>query len=195
MIDELPSNNPPPQIIGETPTEKAVFDAQYDWTDQDRVIKAIDFIADHPDDAWLGLLARYNDDRYCITWKWNGSATNVLVSGICQRVIEGALIAGYYECLPASLQHAKAGWSVRAPGDIDGDDLLAWCKKRRGTPLYELQIEMCEWAAKKLENESRDDGQAAIAAIMVKIASLRRERRAMLPIRLDHRSRRVTFYP
>jgi hypothetical protein len=193
-VEGLASLNRPPSLSGLAPNTKASFDASYDWSDQDRVKRALDYVCDHADGAWTCLFKHVDDRRYCITWQFKEDARNVTISDVCQDLICGALIAGYYDCLPDMSQHVKAGWSPRAPGDMSNDELLSWCRERKDKKLCELQLEMCHWAIAKIKQSNRSREFPAIEAIEKNIAFLQKYQKSLRPIRLAHRSKHVTFF-
>jgi hypothetical protein len=72
---------------------------------------------------------------------------------------------------------------LRNPDAIDADNLAKWCREQhdKKKEFYELQIEMCEWAMRKipsLDEPSETEKRDAIAKIQAQVDDLRRTKRA-----------------
>jgi hypothetical protein len=187
-IDALASKNPQPEILHRM-TERSpfvpLFDPAYDWSDQERVHKAISKLFTLPLSAelWERLILHAKDGRYSLTYADEGAgvpenefeirgyAENCTVGDICAPAASRIL-----ECpIDRSLHILEAGhtWPkgytptpseefrpvyIPAPSFPEGG-ILAWRKARTSKAFYELQIEACQDAIDylpKLKNVSEE---------------------------------------
>ena len=184
-IDDLKSHNPAPLFGDDRPGPGAtpLFDKTFDWGEQDRVKGAIRAIVKHAADAWPQLIRHMDDRSYCITIDGDNGATNRSVGSICSWIVSRNLAAAYYPLMPHQLRREVVYTRFVTPAAARGSDgLKAWCDKRGKRPLYELQIEMCEWSIDELGRMIKGDeipeveGNASIAAVRSRIAAMRKSK-------------------
>lgn len=184
MVEALANDNPPPKHVGTR--HKPIFAADFDWQQDARVWKAVEDLIPRAEEAWPELLSHLDDQRYCVTYKaFSGFTYDDTVGWMCCEIMLRNLSAGYFEKVRPDTKEAflrlQTAESLRDP-----NALKQWCEQRRDKKLYELQIEMCDWAAleltKPLEhppvpNETCD---AWIAAIRREANSLRNSKAAVI---------------
>lgn len=112
---------------------------------------AFESLTPHGEDAWQELVGHLDDGRYSITFNasaTSGDAYNWSVGQVCRQIILSYLTDGYLHHV-----HRMDKPSYRRLRDFvhDGKALKAWCVKRSGKPLFELQIEVAQWALAELE--------------------------------------------
>jgi hypothetical protein len=186
LIDVLENHNRKPRYVDRGSGVKALFDKKYDWSEQERVERAIQNLMDHSEEAWAELLKHMDDRRYCITYEVSGDAVNEDVGGTCRSLVVDSLAMAYIGHIP---HESSVAWSnLRIPEIARGDNakLIAWCRKRSDKKLYELQIEMCEWAIRAVadldvseEEVSEKDREKSIAEIKAQIETLRKRKKAV----------------
>jgi hypothetical protein len=172
MIDELANRNKPPNLVrarqrDEVPvaTWIPVFPNDYDWHEQDRVVKAIDNLREHMTaDLWEQMVQTTNDRRYLLTVENRlESAQNWSVSTLCQRLAKVSLLGVVRRHWPR-----KGGRMIGLKIGIT--NLPKWRKERANKSLYELQIEICEHGlaqlrrAKSISKEQKDATRTKIEA-------------------------------
>lgn len=193
LIDALVNHNPAPIMTNPPlrfpPTEDEglpLFDKKYDWSEYDRANKAVDSLVAHAEEAWPELLKHFDDKRYCMTYKGD-YGQNYSVGDMCEQIVHDYLVEGYSRHLPvlfravsnaegahAALQGSRVWWEA-------GTTRKVWCEKRKGKPLYELQIEMCEWAiarVAKLKDVSDEERGPFVKAVRAEITRLRQSKKA-----------------
>jgi hypothetical protein len=178
MVEALANRNPVPDIVGK-PSSKPIFDKKYDWSEYDRVWDGIQQINSDLHTAWPELVGHLDDGRYCITLEnGDGIAYNWTVGDVCREIVAANLAEAYRQDLPPLTEFVEA--KLRSPEVArDKKKLKAWCEERSKKELYELQIEMCEWAKSELRKPedlrvSRLRVRAWIAAIDAEIESLQK---------------------
>jgi hypothetical protein len=154
----------------------------------------IDDLVAHAEEAWPALIEHLDDKRYCVTFEQDQSAYNYSIAGICIVLLRGNLIEAYVHQLPA-LDRPAYG-KLRSPDVIPDHDFKEWCRKQHddGKKLYELQIEMCEWAIEaisELDEVSEKVRDASIASIEKQIELLRKTKRPILKKEVTDGSRWV----
>jgi hypothetical protein len=171
MVDALANRNRAPEMVRREP----IFSRDYDWSEYNRAWKAILALVPHAEDAWPELVSHLDDERYALTLRGpSGKTDNWTVSSVCRMIVARNLSEAYYRNLnpEAEIVYAR----LRSPEIArNKNKLKSWCEKRSKRSLYELQIEMCEWAIGELQAPdefppiSRLRLQAWIASIKAEI--------------------------
>jgi hypothetical protein len=183
MVEALASNNTPPKHVGTRHTP--IFDSDFDWGEHDRAWKALKLVIQDAEVAWPELVSHLADDRYCVTYKsFSGFTYDYTVGQACREVILRNLSRGYFETIqPLPRQPYLA---LQTPSFLrDPTRLKTWCEARREKKLYELQIEICEWAATevvdpdKFEREDLNTKKVWIVGIQRASTSLRETKTAV----------------
>lgn len=191
-VEAIASRNRPPELVVGHRNEpmKPVFPADYDWAEYYRVDKAVYSLARHAEEAWPELIAHLGDDRYSISYRGIEGGNNYSVGDVCERIITDAISEAYFRHAP----EGKLAWMYLHRPDVPrGKDLRPWCEARRAKKLYELQVEMCDWAVNVLPAFDGDpefgteDKTKAINAIKAEKTSLLATRKAVLPAGYDDR--------
>jgi hypothetical protein len=148
MIDSLANRvNTAPTIKQRGPYGPVFFHEDYDYDEQQRVLKALQELNGRDgNELWPRLVAHLDDKRYGFTYEGGaGVPHNMAVGDLCMRIARGDL---EYACLRIS----PIGAGLNGPRPLvvrptlgEDDALGTWCKKRKDKQLYELQIEVCEW--------------------------------------------------
>jgi hypothetical protein len=175
----LENHNVPPAIpkVGEP-----VFGDDYNWAERDRVLRLIERVASRAEGLWPQLVGHLTDERYCITWGSSQLPQNLSVGDMCRYIISNNLAAAYYQCLPDDSELALRTMSGPDVVRKGPEALKAWCQQRNDKRLYELQIEMCEWAIPTLAgigDVSDEERRESIAAMRATIESLRTSKKAV----------------
>lgn len=190
LVEALANRNPSPKLVGSR--HQPIFDPKFDWKEDERVWDASKLLIRHAEAAWPELVRHLGDERYCITLKWwSGHTYTWTVGRMCAHIISENLSAGYYRTLmgPAGARnvYARNVHSRMSQPEItdDSETLKEWCQKRNKKELYELQIELCEWAIQELKKpDDRPLGsplrvRAWIATIEADIEALRQSEMAV----------------
>ena len=76
LVDAMANRNPQPRIVVLRPGDReAIFNREYDWKEQDRVIAAVESVLKHPSPEMLvQLWAHGTDPRYCLTFNDGAAA-------------------------------------------------------------------------------------------------------------------------
>ena len=205
LIDAVASRNEAPKLVGEHPLAYPIFGEKFDWKDQDRVQAAAWALAqDETNDLWGCLMEHVGDKRYSATCQLDECyPENYEVGVICEMIAQKKLLCAYLRHLEPG-KTAHYGGPTRnnvsddtkdfIPGSVqfelhyvsylyDADGLAKWYHARKGKPLYELQIEMCEWAVKKVEDAhgvAEKPKKEFIAAVRKEIESLKKSRKPVV---------------
>lgn len=159
------------------------FPKDYDWEEQERVIRAIErAMHDIDEETWRTLVRGGGDQRYALTVVFKDErAMNYTVGDVCKR------LAWCKICEVCSRR-------FRFPADVAGKsptiDLgvskpWEWMKARLDRPLFEVQIEICELALTASSTERgipKDLLESAADEVRREIAELRRRKQ---PIALE----------
>jgi len=107
---------------------------------------------------------------------------------MCQLIVRGCLVEGYsrhFLVLFGALRYPKSEYAYHELHTPDmwwkTGALKAWCEKRKGKHLYELQIEMCDWAISrvgKLKDVSDKEQAPFVNAVRAEIVELRKSKKA-----------------
>ncbi len=144
MIDAIASRNKPPELV-HVPgyeTVATLVSRDYDWSEQDRVHKAIQAVKnDKSDEMWRRLRDHCGDKRYAMTLVFDTvvNAKNISVGDICVAMPGPDYDAAYIRHLPK-----VSGQYFFDPASIVAD------KKWAGRPLYEQQIAVGEEAIRQM---------------------------------------------
>jgi hypothetical protein len=202
LIDAVASRNKPPKMVLDVPD----FPEDYDFKDQDRVRAAIWALSqDDSNDLWERLAAHFRDQRYSVSFQSKGegrSGCQLDVGAICEEVAENKFKCAYLRHLEPekTYPYGPNSWVVgdatrdfiperkhfhlhRPPQINKADDLAEWCRARKGKPLYELQIEICEWAVKRVEvydDVAEKPKKQFVAAVQKEIESLKKSRKPVV---------------
>jgi hypothetical protein len=195
LLDSLVNHNVPP-VIPEGYT--AVFRKDYDWTERDRVRKAIDRVAKRAEELWPALVEHLTDERYCITWGSEGDE-NLSVGDICRQIISDNLSEAYHRRLPEGSDEMIHRRLIAPDVACHGlKSLKKWCEERKGKKLFELQVESSEWAIREIRGLSRvseKDRRQATDSIRKVVASLLRTRQAIAPASFSARIHELWYLP
>ena len=179
VFNALANHNRAPKIIsygleGDAP----LYDKEYDWQEDDRIIPVVRFVKNHAEMMWPELLKRFDDERYCISvaTEAHESGWNCTVGRVCQDIVRTYLTAAYERHMHILLAMEREYMAMIYPSIIrKPKDLLAWCEERKEKELYELQMEMCEWAIKeavKTRSTTVDRRKAFVQAVKTEIKAL-----------------------
>ena len=106
MIDAMASRNKAPEIesADDNYNQFALFPRNFDWSDQDRVRKAIQAVReDKSDEMWWRLRDHIGDKRYALTFDFDvhSQIWNITVGEFCRAIVEANLNAAYATHLPS----------------------------------------------------------------------------------------------
>ena len=198
LVSSLSNNNPPPRLVGGEPDQRPVFAKNYDWVEQERVLKVIQTLLDNAEPALSELAENLGDTRYCITFDQD-YIVNDTIGDTCRTILGESLTAAYMPHIPHGiLSEAR----LYQPDVLKGDDKTrAWIREQvsKQRPLYELQIELCQWAINEIPNisdlakVSDTEKQTAIRNIQAQIETLRTTRKPVLRKSIIQGDRRVPF--
>ncbi len=185
MVEALANRNPVPAI---DPDHRPVFAKNYNWPECSRAAHAFHALIDHAEDAWPEMVAHLNDNRYSITYDADSSSgytRNWTVGDVCRKIIVGSLAGSYLQHVHTDKRsyYRLEKFLPDKRGSMIGKDILkAWCEERIAKRLYELQIEVCQWAVAEVEKGgfervSKSERLEWIAAIKSEIERLKTSRR------------------
>jgi len=149
MVEALANRNPVPDIPA--PRYNPIFAKNYDRSECKRAAAAFHALIDHAEDAWPEMVAHLDDGRYSVTFYDSAEserAYNWTIGDICQEIIIGSLTEGYLQNLR---QKDKVSYFRLQDFVRDKKSLKSWCEARRTKRLYELQIDVCQWAVAELD--------------------------------------------
>jgi hypothetical protein len=152
LIDSLANHNEQPRFQINSP----IFAVNYDWNEQDRVVKVINFLIEHNSvDLFPRLIKNLDDKRYSLTCEINGHAFNMTIGYICWTVAYKNLLAPFRGSWPNRseiINVISGGDKIYYPPPYP--NLKEWYQARKDKPLWEMQIEIGEWAIKTIENSN-----------------------------------------
>jgi len=188
MVEALGNRNPVPGIDAD---HQAVFPKRYDSSEYVRAARAFYVLIDHAEDAWPEIVGHLNDDRYSITISHDidsssGYAHNWTVGDVCREIVVGALTGSYLQHVHTDKKsyYRLEKFLPDKRGSMIGKDILkAWCDARSTKRLYELQIEVCQWAVAEVEKGgfervSKSERLEWIAGIKSEIERLKTSKQA-----------------
>lgn len=149
-IDRLVNKNDVPKFVKDQ--RRPVFSDSYDWDEYRRVWRLLRELAPKCDVMYPELVEHLDDPRYCMTAMTPaGGYSNWTIGDICQMLVEAAVSAGY---VPHVRPESKVILTqMRNPEVVGKPQLKKWCNDRKGKPLFELQMEMCDWAIAELKSD------------------------------------------
>jgi hypothetical protein len=184
LVEALANHNPPPSF--KEPDLQPIFDKKFALAESNRVWKAIPVFISHAEEAWPELIKHLDDKRYCITIQsMDGSIYNLTVGKVCREIVGRSLSEAYYRNLRPEMRviYGRLRWPEIAH---DPKKLKLWCQERSKKKLYELQIEMCEWAIPEVKNADFRDTRVTtqkrrewVKGIQAEIKSLRESKKAV----------------
>lgn len=175
LVLSLRNDNPAPKILGRIPDQDALFAPEYKWSEYKRVLSVIQTLIDHVEAAWPALIDGIDDERYCITLVHDASIHNHSVGNVCRILLQENLTQAFKGHLPG---REAVHFQLRLPESIGYEGFKSWCleQHRKGRSLVELQIEMCEWAIKKLPTipyVPEDEVRESLADMKAQVETLR----------------------
>jgi hypothetical protein len=161
MIDALANRNPAPELIKLRRPAKAhevywfdrqpLFPADYDWEEQSRARKARAKLFAVKDPAlWDHFIKHLDDDRYSLTLGQEPNfSSNKTVGDWCW---DGFFARTRFARVVTKQERGAQGNAFSL--DL-GFIILEWREQHPKTPLYELQIALCERSLEAIPQESR----------------------------------------
>lgn len=146
MIDAMASRNKAPKIVRTSDNYQALalFSPDFDWSDQERVQKAVKAAReDKSDEMWWELRKHIGDNRYALTVDFDVSTEiwNLSVGDFCSSITEADLKEAYARHLPKVSGEMPFIFSI-----LDEKNMKKW----KDRPLYQLQVEVCEEAVRQI---------------------------------------------
>lgn len=179
LLDAIASRNLAPTIKGPS-SGPPLFGDEFDWSDYERVTKAITNLETHAEQEWPELLMHFEDKRYSTTTDdAGGGPHNYCVGDICKRIVRKALTRGYIKHFHKGLSTEVHYHQIRY--QAEDQELREWCEERKAKRLYELQIEMCEWAVAKVMKSkyiTDEERKPFVDAVQAEIAELQKTKKA-----------------
>jgi len=160
-----------------------LFNEEYDGNEQGRVKAALGKLnASDGNELWPRLVAHFDDKRYAFTYcDGQGMTHNASVGLMCQMIAYDDLELAFLQHSPGSPRaHLPAGRCRVRPPQWDDKDFRAWLDERQGKQLYELQIDLCEWAIATpaaLKRLSANQRQEFIEKVKKQIETLKKTQR------------------
>jgi hypothetical protein len=193
LVISIANKNAQPMIVGEPPDQKPLFQKNYNWKEHTRVLKAIQILVDHAEEAWPAMIEHLGDKRYCVTFEHDQSVSNDSVGTVCYIILKENLAAAYMPHIPAD---EEAFRKLRHP--VRFARFKDWTQEQHemGRELYELQIEACEWAIKKmpeLTNVAEEERHESIVKIQKQIDDLQKAKKPTLIKTIIQREARIPF--
>jgi hypothetical protein len=188
LIDALASRNKPPRLATVGDAAIPLFGEDYDWSEQQRVRKAIDaLMRTKSDDLWWRLRASIHDDRYVLTATRGRVAKNFTVGALCGDIVDSRLCLGFTAHLPSVPGRLPATFR---PEQEYWEHEAQWARER--TPLYAMQAALCKRAIEQWDkvqgtlpgNDGRahrytaDEKARYVAALKKEIAERNRTKKA-----------------
>jgi hypothetical protein len=180
LIEALANRNEEPKVVECDGLTFTLFSPKYDWAEDKRVQSAISTLARDENEAlWQHLTQCIDDKRYSFSVGEQPLWAHVWSVGhVCRQIAKKRLLCAYLQHLEPGKTTPYGGNSsnfvsddskeflpgglqadLHYPRQLDNttsddprDHFKSWCQARKGKPLYELPIEMCEWAVTKAEN-------------------------------------------
>jgi hypothetical protein len=186
LFDDLVSHNPKPEIREHDDSRRIVTPENFTWKENLRVKKKIQCITDHVEELWPELVNHLEDERYSVTAS-DGESSNTFSEGdVCYKIICDTLAEAHYSHMrdyPMELVHYRLGPKAMSHND-NNISLKEWLLQRKTKPLYELQIEKCEWAIKEMGKLKKwfsdEDYEKTVNEIDKQIGELRKTKKPVL---------------
>ncbi len=181
IVSQLANQNPAPSIRAVFNSKWPYFPEDYDWKEQERILKTSKAIVVDVEKAWLPLVDNLKNENYSLTFEHEMSAGNYTVGNVCNIILLETLTAAY---LPF-VNNVDAYRELRHPSIIRDEVFGEWCRDvhTKGVPLYRLQIEMSEWAIRaisRLERVTEEDKTSIVQRIQDQVGKLRKEKKPIL---------------
>lgn len=148
-IDLLENHNSVPLLVPYGEGCSPLFDEKYNWAEYERVVEGIRFLKCHVEEAWPEILSHFGDERYCtsVASEEFERGWNYTVGRVCQEIVRNYITAAYDRHLYV-LEAGEFDYRAICSPEMlrKAQDLKAWCELRRNKRLFELQVEMCDWA-------------------------------------------------
>lgn len=185
LIDSLENHNVPPQIVKRRIAYPAVFTEDYDWREQDRVWRSLTELYANAEKAWPEMVNHLDDSRYCITFNISMGGANYTIGDVLAKIMDAYLSEPYFRHVRPLGSQLAFSWLGHSEF-MEQHDEKAWCEQRSQKTLYELQVEMCEWAIVRIrklpDNVLSEEARAKlITEVEKEIESLRRSKRPVVP--------------
>jgi hypothetical protein len=182
LVDAIVNRNKEPKLVERRsggPRIVAIFPANYDWKEDERVRKALDTLyqADPTVELWDELVRRSKDMSYCMIFT---SPVNDDAESFRVRRIADAL--AYYRLVHVFLQHVPTSPDGRGRLRVRIGDVSKWRMERKDKAIYELQIEAGEIAlieVPKLKHLSKKEKHLARRKIEAEIEKLKKTKRPL----------------
>jgi hypothetical protein len=155
-VDQIANRNPAPKLMKikhpNLPNRIPLFPANYDWTEQSRVLQALSKLhKDTTEELWEELIRKANDPRYSLTLADNGGRPdNWTVGDFCRDLAYMRLTDVFQQHMPSKNER-----EIHLDIGFGSADLATWRKARMGKTLYQLQIEVGEQALTRLPKVKR----------------------------------------
>lgn len=159
-IDQLANKNSIPKRLG---LRRLQIPVEYDWNEYDRVFALLESMP-LSDKIFWKVVHSMDDDRYCISVlsDFDARYLNLSIGEVCTRIVRETIAAGYYPQLqpPSKLiaVHMKNVIFRRVEGADDVTQYKKWFETRMNTPIYKLQVEVCQLAYGQLQQEESVPG-------------------------------------
>ena len=180
LFDDLVSHNPKPEIREHDDSRRLIPPENFSWKENLRVKNKIQVITDHVEELWPEIVSHLNDERYSVTVSIAESPYTFSVGDVCFKIICFTLAEAHYSHLkddPSGMIYNRLGPKAMSHND-DNISLEKWLLQRKTKPLYELQIEKCEWAIKEMGKLKKwfsdEDYEKTINEINKQIGELRK---------------------
>ena len=152
MVEALANRNPVPNPVKASGRCYMIYAKNFNELEGARAFIAFLSLIDRAEGVWQEMVGHLDDGRYCTTAydaTEGAYAFNLSVGEACREIIVGYLTEGYLHHLHLD----KMGYARMQMREVTSNrkKLKAWCDERSTKHLYELQIEMCQWAISELE--------------------------------------------
>jgi hypothetical protein len=183
-INELANRNPEPKIASRGGSESwPIFPEDFDFDEQKRVrTRLLSLPPLEGNDLWPILCEHRSDARYCLTYiNRYGYTENASIGWMCREMTRGDLLFAYRQYskrIPGTETEGQDN-ALWEPSVEDGFLGKEWFAARKGRQLWELQIEMCEWAIAKapaLEKLSEKGRGEFVQKVTAEIERLKKTR-------------------
>jgi len=153
ILQEMGNHNSPPPIHRPHHHRTAIYPANYDWSEQERIRNSWMHLLENARGAFPALVEHLDDERYCLTMaNVSDETSNYTVAGICRITI-----AHVIEFLPGPQTYEVRFFYL--PGQAA--DLKRWFEPRRQMSLADLQREYAETVIDYLKPDGEFDARLA----------------------------------
>jgi hypothetical protein len=167
-INALANHCQAPKIVRLAHQVVPIYPDRYDWQEDVRVRKAFEELwKQDGEQLWPRLIAHISDPNYAFTRRdeedMEGFTRNLTVGELCEMVARTDLLKpivqpfrGIITSRPAKQRDLfKVFAKISEPPELR--DLKAWYQARSSRPLYQLQIELCQWAIEEMRRQDTID--------------------------------------